>query len=115
MFVYAFIFIPLAALGIVYAIFRYIKRKITFLTCLLLLIAMSAVILFSIFPLSSSVFARAFGLARGLDFILILAILILIYIVGRMYLIIEDMGENINKLVKEIALNNEIKSEKDKK
>ena len=64
--------------------------------------------LFAIFPNVSSTFARIFGITRGLDFIIILVFVVLFYTVLKLYFIVDKMQNDMNTLVKEIALNNEI-------
>ena len=64
--------------------------------------------LFAIFPNISSTFARIFGITRGLDFIIILVFVVLFYTVLKLYFIVDKMQNDMNTLVKEIALNNEI-------
>lgn len=66
------------------------------------------VIVFSIFPNSSLIFARAFGISRGLDFIIIVSLLLMFYMGLKLYYKLERLEENMNKIVKEVALNNEI-------
>ena len=67
--------------------------------------------LFAIFPNISSTFARIFGITRGLDFIIILVFVVLFYTVLKLYFIVDKMQNDINTLVKELALNNEISLE----
>ena len=64
--------------------------------------------LFAIFPNISSTFARIFGITRGLDFIIILVFVVFFYTVLKLYFIVDKMQNDMNTLVKEIALNNEI-------
>ena len=65
-------------------------------------------ILFSIFPSASEQFASLFGITRGLDFIIIVVFVVLFYIVFRLFSKIDILQDEINKIVKEVALNNEI-------
>jgi hypothetical protein len=64
--------------------------------------------LFSIFPKASGQFAKLFGITRGLDFIIIVAFIVLFYIVFRLFNKIDILHDEINNIVKEVALNNEI-------
>ena len=66
------------------------------------------VIVFSIFPTFSERFARLFGITRGLDFIIIVVFAVLFYIIFRLFNRIDILQDEINKIVKEVALNNEI-------
>ena len=57
----------------------------------------------------SITFARLFGITRGLDFIIILVFVVLFYTVLKLYFIVDKMQNDMNTLVKEVALNNEIR------
>lgn len=78
------------------------------MTVLLWSIFWIVVSLFAIFPNASITFARLFGITRGLDFIILLVFIILFYTVLKLYFIVDKMQNEINTLVKEVALNNEI-------
>ena len=67
------------------------------------------VIVFSIFPNASLIFARAFGITRGLDFIIIVSLLLMFYMGLKLYYKLEKLEDNMNKIVKEVALNNEVR------
>jgi hypothetical protein len=58
-------------------------------------------------------FARIFGITRGLDFIIILVFVILFYTILKLYFIVDKMQNDLNKIVKEVALNNEITLEEE--
>ena len=66
------------------------------------------IIIVSIFPQSSMIFARIFGITRGLDFIIIVALAFIFYLGIRLYYKIDKLEEDVNKIVKEVSLNNEI-------
>lgn len=67
------------------------------------------VILASLFPQISINLASFAGLGRGLDTLYILSIIILFYLLFKLYNKIEDQKKRINKLVSELALDNENK------
>ena len=54
------------------------------------------------------IFARIFGITRGLDFIIIVALAFIFYLGIRLYYKIDKLEEDVNKIVKEVSLNNEI-------
>ena len=108
---YSWIFIIIAVLAIIFSVIRFSRKKFSLPTFLVITIAMVFVILFAIFPNLSTSIANIAGFGRGLDFVLILAILVLIYINIKLFFIIEDMQNNMTKIVKYTALNNEIKLE----
>ena len=108
MYLYAFIFPIISIIVIIWFITRYFKGKNSFATVLLWSVFWIVVSLFAIFPNISITFARLFGITRGLDFIIILVFVILFYTVLKLYFIVDKMQNNLNTLVKEVALNNEI-------
>jgi hypothetical protein len=62
------------------------------------------VILISIFPDVTSTLAIFTGIGRGLDVILIIGLIGCYYLIFRIYNMIENIEEEINQLVREIAL-----------
>ena len=108
MYLYALIFPIISVIAIIWFITRYLKGKNSFATVVLWSIFWIVVSLFAIFPDISITFARLFGITRGLDFIIILVFVILCYTILKLYFIVDKMQNNLNTLVKEVALNNEI-------
>ena len=108
MFLYSILFPIIAIMAILWFFYRYLKEKQSLLTVLLWTILWLFVILFSIFPDISGRFAEMFGITRGMDFLIIVVFLVLFYIIFRLYNKIDILQDEINKIVKEVALNNEI-------
>jgi len=112
-YLYALIFPLISLIAIVWFISRYLKGKNSFFTVFLWSIFWIVVSLFAIFPNVSMTFARIFGITRGLDFIIILVFVILFYTILKLYFIVDKMQNDLNKIVKEVALNNEITLEEE--
>ena len=108
MLIYSIIFPIISIIAIVVFFFRFMKGKSSLSSFLLWSIIWIFVIIFSIFPNSSMVFARAFGITRGLDFIIIVALALLFYLGVKLFYKIDELEDNLNKVVKEVAINNEI-------
>ena len=108
MFLYALIFPIIAIIAIIWFILRYFKGKNSLSTVILWTIFWVFVSIFSISPDASNKFAQLFGITRGLDFVIILVFVILFYTVLKLYFIVDKMQNNLNRIVKEVALNNEI-------
>ncbi len=108
MLLYSILFPIFALLAILWFVYRYLKEKQSLGTVILWTVLWLFVILFSIFPKFSERFASLFGITRGLDFIIIVVFVVLFYIVFRLFNKIDILNEQINKIVKEVALNNEI-------
>lgn len=62
-----------------------------------------------LFPELSGFLARLIGIGRGADAIVYSSIVILFYLVFRIYVYIEDLRHEITDLVRKIALENEKK------
>ena len=108
MYLYALIFPIISIITIIWFITIYFKGKNSLATVVLWSIFWIIVSLFAIFPNMSITFARLFGITRGLDFIIILVFVVLFYTVLKLYFIVDKMQNDMNTLVKEVALNNEI-------
>ena len=108
MYLYALFFPIISVIAIIWFISRYFKGKNSLTTVFLWSIFWIIVSIFAIFPNSSITFAKLFGITRGLDFIIILVFVILFYTILKLYFIVDKMQNDMNTLVKEVALNNEI-------
>jgi hypothetical protein len=108
MLLYSLIFPIISAVAIVWFVLRYLKGKNTFITFILWSAFWLFVSIFALFPQLSTSFASFFGITRGLDFIIILVFVILFYTSLRLYFIVDKMQADMNKIVKQVALQNEI-------
>jgi hypothetical protein len=93
--------------GIVAIIFTFIRFRVGKLTLGMLGLWSGIwiiVILISIFPDATSTLAVITGIGRGLDVILIIGVIGCYYLIFRIYNMIENIEEEINQLVREIAL-----------
>ena len=108
MLLYSILFPLISILAILWFFYRYLKEKQSLATVILWAVLWLFVIVFSIFPSFSERFAAMFGITRGLDFIIIVVFLVLFYIIFRLYNRIDILQDEINKIVKEVAINNEI-------
>lgn len=113
MLLYSILFPIISVLAILWFFYRYFKEKQSLITVILWTVLWLFVIVFSIFPNLSMSFAQLFGITRGLDFIIIVVFVVLFYIIFRLFNRIDILQDEINKVVKEVALNNEIIPEED--
>ena len=113
MLVYSILFPLISVIAIIWFLLRYLKGKSSLFLVSLWSLLWIVISLFAIFPHFSTSFAKLFGITRGLDFIIIVVFAVLVYTIFKLYSKIDDLEDNLNKVVKEIALNNEI-SLKDK-
>lgn len=108
MLLYSILFPLISIIAIVWFLLRYLKEKNSLFTTILWTIFWVIVSLFAIFPDFSNEFARLFGITRGLDFIIIIVFAVLVYTIFKLYTKIDQLQDDVNKIVKEVALNNEI-------
>ena len=113
MLLYSLIFPIISIIAIVWFVLRYMKGKNSFTTVILWTIFWIIVSVFALFPNLSTSFASAFGITRGLDFIIILVFVILFYTILKLYFIVDKMQNDLNRIVKEVALQNEITLEEE--
>jgi hypothetical protein len=95
-------------MAIVWFAFRYLKGKNSIITTVLWSLFWIVVAIFSLFPNLSNQFAKLVGITRGLDFIIILVFIILFYTVLRLYFIVDKLQNDLNTVVKQVAIQNEI-------
>ena len=98
MLLYSILFPIISILAILWFVYRYMKQKQSLITVILWTVLWMFVILFSIFPKAS----------ERLDFIIIAVFLVLFYIIFGLFNKIDILNDEINKIVKEVAINNEI-------
>ena len=108
MLLYSIIFPIISIIAIVWFLIRYLHEKNSLGTVILWTVLWLFVIIFSLFPNLSFSFARIFGIARGLDFIIIVVFAVMLYTILKLYYKLDKLEDDVNKIVKEVALNNEI-------
>ena len=108
MYLYSLIFPIISIIAIVWFLLRYLKEKNTLITTVLWTLFWVIVSLFAIFPNFSNSFAKLFGITRGLDFIIIIVFAVLAFTIFKLYSRIDRLQDDVNKIVKEVALSNEI-------
>ena len=111
MFLYSFIFPIISIIAIIWFVIRYMKGKNSLATMILWSLFWIIVSIFALFPHLSTSFASLFGITRGLDFIIILVFVILFYTVLKLYFIVDKMQNDLNTIVKQVALQNEINAD----
>ena len=109
MYIYSILFPIISVMAIIIFFLRFRRGKMSISSFLLWSIIWIFVIIFSIFPEFSMVFADAFGITRGLDFIIIVTLALLFYFAIKLYYQIDKLEDDVNTIVKELAINNEIR------
>lgn len=65
-----------------------------------------AVLIFSIWPALSTWISQYFGVERGVDLLIYLSIIMLFYLIFRMYASMENQQQQLTKLVRTFAIQN---------
>ncbi|MDR0900590.1 MAG: DUF2304 family protein [Methanobrevibacter sp.] len=112
---YQIVVVIIAILAILLVFQRFHKKKTSLQTFILWIILWIFLAIFGIIPDSSTFLANFLGIGRGLDLILIFGIIGAYYLVFRLYLKIEKLDQDITKLIRLIAIDNEEKEEKEEK
>ncbi|EKQ52968.1 MAG: hypothetical protein B655_1534 [Methanobacterium sp. Maddingley MBC34] len=121
MILYQYIGILIGIIGIIVTFLRFKDGKMSLNMLLVWAAIWVLLIIFSIYPDTTSTLATITGIGRGLDLILIIGLIGSYYFVFKIYNLIENIEEEITSLTREIALQRgeagqpEKKSNKDEK
>jgi len=75
----------------------------------------SSAIIFVLFPELTTGIAKSMGIGRGVDTIVYASIVILFYLVFRLYVYIQDIRQDITKIVGELAIRDALEKRDRKK
>lgn len=112
MLVYPVVFSFIALIAIIY-LYQRVSQNKSPASYVLWIIVWFLIIVFAFIPELSNPIARVFGIARGLDFLVIVAILFMFYLIFKLYMRVDKFQQEMTALVREIALRNEITYEED--
>ena len=97
--------------GVLFALFaisrvilRYKDRKSSLSSMAVWVLVWMGVILVAVLPQTASFVARLFGIGRGIDVVLYLSIILLYYLIYRLYAKMEDTKKDLTSIVRELAL-----------
>lgn len=93
-------------------LFSYRKKELKATKFLIFFLFWLSVLLAIIFPEKTNKIAHFFNITRGADFFIYISIIVIFYLLFRIYQRLESIEMNITKIVREIALLK--KDEKDK-
>ena len=103
---YQVIAIILGLIAILYSILRFRDGKMSIGMLLVWIVIWLIVIIISLYPNDTNYLANYTGIGRGLDFVLIIGILLSFYLIFKMYNKIESIEEELTDLVRELAIQN---------
>lgn len=98
--------IVVALFAISRAFLRFKDRKIGSLGLLFWTVIWLLAVIFAFAPHGVSYLADLVGIQRGTDFVVYLSIILLFYMIFRMYVRFETLEQHITKLTRELALKN---------
>jgi hypothetical protein len=87
------------------AMLRFKDKKITFNELILWSVIWIAVLVIALIPGWTFDVANALGIKRGIDVAVYSSIMLLLYLIFRLYVKIETLQHETTKLVREIAIN----------
>jgi len=102
---------PIQVIAIVFGIFALLKvilkmknRKLLLNEFIFWSSIWAALIILSIFPQISEKIANFFGFTRGIDFFIVSSILLMFYLIFRIFIKLEELENKITKLSRSIAI-----------
>ena len=110
---YQVVLLIAAIVTIAFAYHRLRSKKSTPASFVLWIVIWIFLLLFAFKPDFSMPLANLFGFGRGIDLLVIIGLLFSLYLVFRLYIKFDDMNQQINELVRELAIRNEIELEEE--
>jgi hypothetical protein len=104
MILYQYIGLIIGIIGIIVTFLRFKDGKMSLSMLLMWSAIWILLIIFSVYPDTTSLLASATGIGRGLDLILIIGLIGCYYFIFKIYNMMENIEEEITHLVREIAL-----------
>lgn len=106
-------------LGIIFALFalsraylRFKDNKLTKNEFVFWALIWFVVIIISIAPNVLGLFSQILGIQRGMDLIIVISVVILFYLIFRLYVQLEGVKREITALVRKVALDDKNKKKK---
>jgi hypothetical protein len=99
-----FVLLSLAVLIIGTVIRRYRQKRITTFAFLLWFILWSGAAIVILFPKTTVVVARLLGIGRGADLVLYLSVILILFLIFRVYVRLEQFDSEMTQIVRDLAL-----------
>ena len=110
---YQIVLLIIAIFTIAFVYHRLRAKKTTPASFVLWIVIWVFLLLFAFKPDFSNPLAKLFGFGRGIDLLLLIGPLISLSLGFRLYIKFDDMNQQINELVRELAIRDEIKLEEE--
>ena len=104
--------IIVAAFALSRVILRLKEKKITIKEFIFWAVIWIVILVISSIPRIPDFFSSRFGIERGADFLIYLSIILLFYLLFRMYVKVEQMEQNITEVVRHVAIQEKKKKRK---
>ena len=105
---YQVILILLAIISLAFVYHRLRHKKTTPATFGLWIVVWIVILFFAFNPHTSDPIADVFGIGRGIDLLLIIGLLLSLYMNFRLYIKFDDLNQQINELVRALAIKDEL-------
>jgi len=115
MILYQYIGLIIGIIGIIVTFLRFKDGKMSLNMVMVWSAIWILLIIFSVYPDTTSLLASVTGIGRGLDLILIIGLIGCYYFIFKIYNMMENIEEEITHLVREIALEKGKSHEKSEK
>lgn len=115
MILYQYIGLIIGIIGIIVTFLRFKDGKMSLNMVMVWSAIWILLIIFSVYPDTTSLMASVTGIGRGLDLILIIGLIGCYYFIFKIYNMMENIEEEITHLVREIALEKGKSQEKSEK
>ena len=80
------------------------RTRVSLVNRLFLVVFIGVVIVFTLFPSSSTLIANALGVGRGVDLLFYFFIIFVLYVLTLIYLKLRELNSKITKVVRLLAL-----------
>lgn len=105
---YQIVFLVIAVIAVALIFKRFKNDKTSLPTFMLWTFLWVFLVIFAFVPHTIDVVAHMFGIGTGANLLFIISIIGSFYLIFRLYTKIDDLNQNVNDLVRELAIKNEI-------
>jgi small membrane protein len=95
-------------------ILRFKSAEVSLLGFFFWTVLFSLAIITTIFPFLASNLAHGIGIGRGVDIIIYVSIVILFYLIFRLYVYVQDLRHELTTLIRKLALKEKVDYESQK-
>lgn len=101
---FSWVLLVIGVFAVSRAFLRLKDKTITFGSCILWTLAWACAVVIAFMPEISTDIANLLGVKRGVDVVVFISIIVLFYLVFRIYIRIENLNKKLSELVERLAL-----------